>query len=167
MPMHTWVKKGLTLRFSELQLEERLQQHLPYRKKALLILEFELDQPEIEFIAVDGRISVSMKIGLEVVGKLRRDGLIRVSGVPSYRSTEGAFYLSEPRVDELSIDGLSSKYSGMASNAITSVVQTLYADKPLYELDTEYSKQRITKLVLREISVTDTHLIALLGKATQ
>jgi len=158
-------QRGLSLRFSEAELEQRLSEHLPYKKKALAILEFEFDQPEVELNSSSERISVSMHITLEIAGRTRRDGAIKVSGSPSYRASEGAFYLSNPRIDEFDLEGLSSKYSGMASSAITGIVRTLYADKPLYELDTSYSKQRITKLVLREISVTDTHMIAVLGPA--
>lgn len=160
-------QRGINLRFSEADLEQRLGEHLPYKKKALAILEFEFDQPEVELSATSERISVSMQITLDIAGRTKRDGQIIVSGSPSYRVGEGAFYLTNPRIDEFSFEGLSSKYSGMASKAVTGIVRTLYADKPLYELNTGYSKQRITKLVLRELSVTDTHLIAVLGKNAQ
>ncbi len=160
-------QRGLNLRFSEAELEQRLSEHLPYKKKALAILEFEFDQAEVELSASSELISVTMQITLDIAGLKKRDGYIKVSGSPSYRAAEGAFYLSNPRIDEFNFQGLSSKYSGMASSAVTGIVRTLYVDKPLYELDTSYSKQRITKLVLRELSVTDTHLIAVLGKSSQ
>ena len=156
---------GLTLRFSEQQLEQRLQQHFPYQKRTMGILQFELNQPDVEFSPVGGRISITMQTTLEISAVLRRDGVLRISGVPSYQSGEGAFYLSSPRIDQFTIEGLAEKYSNMASSAISGVVATLYANKPIYRLDTQSSnKQKITKLVLRDIRITENYLVAVLGK---
>jgi len=156
-------QKGLTLRFTDSDIEARLEEHFPFKKQALAIFDFTFAEPDVTFLPASDGISINMQLEVAVARIIKSSGLVTVSGIPSYRPDQAAFYLSELTIDEFQVDKLPDKYARELKSALSSALQLFYKDRPIYRLNDASTKQRLARMVLQEVTVTDNRLIVKFG----
>jgi len=158
-----WQHQGVTLRFTETEIETRMQEHLPYEKRALALIKLTFDEPDIAFVAANNAISVTMQLDVRVASIIKSSGIVSVSGVPSYRADEAAFYLKDLSVDQLQIKGLPDKYSKQVRSTLSSSLKLFYQQRPIYKFRDDSTKQRLARLVLQDVNISDSQLVVKFG----
>ena len=158
--------KEYSFRFTEQQLQEKLAAKLPFKKSYLLIFQVTLDNPRVMLRDGSDRVEAGFDVQLNIkVGEEPKPlgGSIDASGVPIYVPEEGAFYLSDPKIEALEVQGIPSEYASKAKDALTQALARYYAERPIYTLNTTSIKQSAARLVLKSVIVENGELVVTLG----
>lgn len=154
------------IRISQQQIDAKLSEKLPFTKTYLSIFQLTLDNPRVELLADSGRIRAGLDLTLNVKINGREKplgGAVDASAHLKYVASEGQFYLADPVIEQLSIQGLPEKYRDKA-RAVTELALTEYYKKhPVYRLKPGDVKQAAAKLVLRDVAVENDALVITLG----
>jgi hypothetical protein len=154
------------IRIPEATIREKLSEKLPISKSYLIIFTATLSNPRVDLVKGDNRINVGVDVllNIRVNGKEKAlGGTLDASGALKYIAQEGAFYLSEPLVKNLSIQGLPPKYVDKASLVIEKALTNWYSSRPVYKLKSTDVKQAAAKLVLKSLVVHEESIIVTLG----
>lgn len=158
--------KEYTFRFTEAELQEKLAERLPLRKTHLFIFEVVLDNPRLELIEGSNRVNA----GLDVILNIRISdeplplgGELDVSGGVRYEATDGQFFLTDPVVENLSVQGVPAKYTDRVNSVLTLAIGEYFSDRPIYTLNDSDVKTATAKLLLKNVVVEDRVLIVTLG----
>ncbi len=158
--------KEFTLRFSEPQLRERLDNQLPWSERYLFIFEVTLDNPRVDLIEGSDRVAGGLDATLNIFinnNPQPLSGAVDMSGAVSYASEEGAFYLVDPQVENVRIAGIPDRYANTANEAISKALAAFYQERPIYKLDELDARHRTAKLLLKDVVVKDEHLVVTLA----
>ena len=158
--------KEYTFRFTEDQLQEKLAEKLPFKKTYLLIFVVTLDNPRITLAEGSSRVQAGLDVTLNIrIGEEPNalGGSIDASGAPSYVPEEGAFYLSDPVIEDLAVQGIPAEYVAKVNDVLTKAVARYYAERPIYTLKKTSIKQSAARLVLKGVIVENGELVVTLG----
>ncbi len=158
--------KEYTFRFTEDQLQEKLAKKLPFTKTYLLILVVTLDNPRVTLREGSSRVQAGLDVFLNIqIGEEPKPfgGSIDASGVPAYVPEEGAFYLTDPVIENLAVQGIPAKYAARVNSILTKAVARYYAERPIYTLKNTNIKQSAARLVLKGVIVENGELVITLG----
>ena len=153
-------------RFTEPQLQEKLAERLPIRKTYLFIFEVVLDNPRLSLINGTDRVNAEIDAALNVFINdmpLSLGGELDVSGGVRYDQIDGQFFLTDPVIENLNIQGIPGRYSERANNVLTKALGEYYADRPIYTLRETDAKQAVAKLLLKDVIVQNRELVVTLG----
>ena len=158
--------KTYLLTFTEPELRDRLEDQLPFTETYLFIFQVTLKNPRIDLVSGSDRIAG----GLDVVLNLKLGdsetplgGGVDVSGGLKYLPSEGAFYLDDPVIEQVNIQGLTPSLTNRANQALSSALSQFYRERPIYRLSESDIRQSAAKVVLREVIVKDEVLHVTLG----
>lgn len=158
--------KTYVVRIPEAEIQQKLDEKLPFAKSYFLLLQVTLDNPRVHLENGTDRINA----GLDIVLNLKVDnnpkplgGSVDVSGGVKYVASRGAFFLTEPEIEQLSIQGIPDKYLAKAEQAISQALAHYYEDNPIYTLRNTDLKQAAARLVLQEVVVENKTLVITLG----
>ncbi len=157
--------KEYVFRFTEAQLQEKLGAKMPFTK-SYLILQVTLDNARVSLADGSGRIGAGMDIVLNLrVGDEAKPlgGSIDVTGGLAYKSSEGEFFLTEPVIERLQVQGIPEKHLRTAQTAVTKAVAEYYEKHPVYTLSNADAKQVAAWMILKDVVVKDHVLIVTLG----
>ena len=153
-------------RFTEAQLQDALDARLPLTRSYLVFFEVTLDKPRVSLTEGSDRVRAGMDIVLNVkLGKEAKPlgGTIDVTGGVRYVSADGQFFLTDPVIERLELQGVSPKYAKSIRTAMTKAVAEYYATHPIYTLRASNAKQAATRLVLKDVVVQGHTLVVTLG----
>ena len=86
-----------------------------------------------------------------------------VSGGVRYAPDEGAFYLTNPQIENVQLQGIPARFANHANYALSLALSEFYRDRPIYRLSEADAKHAATKFVLRDVVVKDETLHVTLG----
>lgn len=155
-----------TLTFTEPQLRERIGAQLPFTETYLQLFEVTLDNPRVDLIDGADRVAGGLDAALKVRFGAREfdfSGAVDVSGGVRYAAEEGAFYMTDPEIENVAIAGVPAQFSNRANNALSLALTQFYAERPIYHLDTDDVKHAAAKLVLRDVRISNERLHVTLG----
>ncbi|NNE42054.1 MAG: DUF1439 domain-containing protein [Marinicaulis sp.] len=160
--------KSYTLKFTEADIDARVSEQLPFEKDYLSIFNVKLDNPRVDLIdgagmfggGADAIVTVSF-MGRDIMAS---GGTDFTSGV-RYEPSEGAFYLTNPSITNLTLNGLPPTLTNRAKNAMSLALAEFYRDRPIYVLSDEDMRQQAAKMVLRDVEVKDEVLHITMGLA--
>lgn len=156
--------KDHEIRISEAQIQAKLSEKLPQTKTYLFIFDLTLDNPRIKLQQDSGRIAAGLDLQLRLGDSDKQlRGSVDASGRLRYASEEGQFYLAQPKIEQLTIEGLPDRYRDKARSAIELALAEYYAKHPVYTLKSGDIKQAAAKLVLKDVRVSGDELIVTLG----
>lgn len=147
-------------------IREKLNEKLPLSKTYFFIFEVSLDNPRVELDSGNKRIAIGLDVllNIKVNGNDRPlAGSVDASGTIEYIAQEGAFYLNEPIIEKLSIDGLSEKHKSKASTVVEKALTSFYSSRPIYSLKTSDVKQATAKMILKNLVVEEKAIVVTLG----
>lgn len=150
----------------EATIQEKLNEKLPLSKTYLIVFNVTLDNPRVDLSEGTDRINAGLDIVLNI--KINNHekplgGTLDASGALKYVPEEGAFYLAEPVVENLSIQGLPGQYTARASKAAEIALANFYSTRPIYTLKATDTKQAAAKLLLRSLEIQEDKVVAILG----
>jgi hypothetical protein len=158
--------KEYTFRFTEAELHEKLAERLPLRKTYLFIIEVVLDNPRLELIEGSDRVNA----GLDVILNIRINdeplplgGELDVSGGVRYETPDGQFFLTDPLIENLSVQGVPAKYTDKVNTVLTQAVAEYYSDHPIYTLKRSDVKMATARLLLKNVVIEERVLVVTLG----
>lgn len=158
--------KEFTLRFTEDQIREKLESELPITKTYLILFMVTLDKPRIKLINGNDRVQA----GLDVIFEIRTNnetkplgGSIDASGGVKYLAEKGEFYLTDPVVENVAVQGIPEKYTEKAILALTKALAEYYSEHPIYSLQPTNLKHLSARLVLKDVYVINSELVVKIG----
>jgi hypothetical protein len=147
-------------------IREKLNEKLPLSKRYLFIFDVSLDNPRVDLDSENNRIVVGLDVVLNIIvndNEKPLGGSVDVSGTIEYISEDGAFYLSEPIIERLLIEGLPEKYASKASIVVEKALTRFYSNRPVYTLNSSDVKQVTAKMILKDLVVKENSIVLTLG----
>lgn len=158
--------KEYTFRFTEAELQEKLAERLPLHKTYLFVFEVVLDNPRLELIEGSDRVNAGLDVTLNIKindEPLPLGGKLDVSGGVRYEAPDGQFFLTNPVIENLSVQGVPAKYTDRVNSVLTKAIGDYYSDRPIYTLNDSDVRTAAAKLVLKNVVVKESILIVTLG----
>ena len=150
---------------SEKVLQERLAASFPVTK-SYLIFRVTLDNPRVSLQDGSDRIDagidsvVNIRIGQQVTPL---GGSLDVSSGVRYVSESGEFFLTDPIIRQLAVQGVPDRYVKTVKEIMTKVLTDYYAAHPIYTLSAIDAKHMAVRLTLKRVIVKHGQLIVTLG----
>ena len=158
--------REFTVKITEAQLKEKLGEKLPLTKKYLFIFEVTLKNPRVSL--TDG--SKKIDVGLDFILNIKNNnkpkpygGSIDVSCGVRYEDEKGQFFLTDPVVKNLEVQGIPEKYIDKVNKVLSLALTRYYETHPVYTLKTTDIKQAAAKIILKDIYINNKELIIKLG----
>lgn len=158
--------KDFFLYFTEAQLQEKLNAKLPLTKTYLMIFNVTLDHPRLHLVNGSDKVQMGLDvtINLNLAGETKSlGGTIQVSGGVAYAAETAQFFLIDPVVEILSMQGIPQKHEEKVRLALTRALATYYAEHPIYQLKSTDAKQATAKLILKSVVVENQRLVLKMG----
>lgn len=158
--------KEYTFRFTEAELQQKLAERLPISKTYLFIFEVVLDEPRLALVEGSNRVNAGLDVTLNIYINDEPQplgGELDVSGGVRYDAAEGQFFLTDPVIENLQVQGIPARYTDRVNSVLTKAIGEYYADRPIYTLDKSNVKTAAAKLVLKNVVVENSVLIVTLG----
>jgi len=157
--------KEYVVRLSESDLQNKLEEKLPLTKTYLFIVQVTLNNPRVHL--ENG--SEKVRIGLDVVFNITIDknpkslgGTVDVYGGILYLPEKGQFFLTDPAIERLTVEGIAPKYIDKVNKALTKTLAKYYETHPVYTLSTSDIKQAAAKMVLKDVIIENQELVVIL-----
>ena len=154
------------LRFSETELQAKLDERLPLHKSYLIIFEVVLDNPRVALIEGSDRVNAGLDITLNIrIGSepLPLGGSIYFSGGVQYAPGSGQFFLTDPVIESLGVQGVPDAYVVRVREILTKAIDTYFATRPIYTLKRSDTRQAAARMILKGVVVRDNELVVTIG----
>jgi hypothetical protein len=161
-------QEGIVVELTPEQIQEKLDSKFPISKRYLLVLNLTLADPRVALTEGSDRVGFGITATTNVrVNENDLTGDAYVTSRIRYYPEEGSLRLVDPRVEEFTISLLPPEYEDEVLAAADLATQEILTDYELYRLDQADFKQRIAKLVIRDVVVQGGRLRITLGPKEQ
>ncbi|HOD52601.1 MAG TPA: DUF1439 domain-containing protein [Candidatus Hydrogenedentes bacterium] len=140
------------------RLQEMVDKKFPYDKNAV-VARFKLDSPEVYFAG--SNIGMKLNYYASLFDK-ELQGNADFNGRLAYKPEEGAFYLTDFDIVDITINQANFSHEDQLKTAILKVVNNYLDGYPVYRLDEAGFKQKLGKLLLKEVRVEGESLIVVM-----
>lgn len=151
---------------TEAQIREKLDLRLPFTRTYFRLVDVTLENPRVDLVDGSDRVhaGLDVRLSLRPIGEDKSfGGSVDASAAIKYVPEKGQFFLVEPDVRRLEIDGLPAKYTEKAKLAVSKALEQYYEDHPVYTLNPAQAKQAAAKLLLKSVVTRDEKLFITLG----
>jgi hypothetical protein len=158
--------RDFSLRLSEAQLQEKLSAKLPVSKTYLLVIKLTLENPKVHLLNGSDRVRMGLDVvlNLNVGGEAKPlGGKIEVSGAVAYVPESAQFFLINPVVENLSVQGIPQKYAERVTQVLSKALTAYYAEHPVYQFTSTDAKWAAAKLILKSVKVENQQLVLHMG----
>jgi len=154
------------IRMTESDIQGSLEKALPFEKTYFIVATVKFDEPRVKLQQGSDRIGFGIRVGLGL--KLKEkiasfEGTVDASSGIEYRAEESAFYLIDPLLEDLKIDGVPKKYLPVVKKAVQKGVSTYLQSRPAYTLKATDVKKAAAKLLLQDLRIEDGEMVIVLG----
>lgn len=159
---------GLSLRFTQQELQAALSQRMPMEREYKRI-HIRLFNPRL--VLQEG--SERVQAGVDVNLALAANGLLQqslqwqtsadASSAVRYDASTGQLFLTAPQLESLQAQGLPTKWLPLAQQAVTYAIQQWYATRPIYTLREDQLTTSAARMLLKEVKVEQGVLVVRLG----
>jgi hypothetical protein len=153
-------------RIPEQVLRERLSARLPITKTYLIVFQVTFDHPRIALEDGSDRVDA----GIDLAFNLRVDNAIKhlvgsldFSGGILYSQETGEFFLTEPVIQRVAIEGLPDRYIELSKKLLARALRDFIASHSVYSLSTSDATELGIRLALKRVIVKDHELVVTLG----
>lgn len=138
-----WLPFTNEIRFSNIELTERLAKRFPLEKSIGGLLDVTVANPRVETRTTDAArlvVTLMLQVKLPLTNK-NLFGTLQVSGQPRYEPATHALYLDDARVDNIRMDNLPDALTAALGKTASIVVREHLTEKPLYVIKDEDLKR--------------------------
>jgi len=153
------------IRLSEDQILQAVGKKLPFKKTYLIIFNVKLDNPRITLLEGSDRVQAGLDATVKVkLGDERPfRGSADISGNVRYVPEQGEFFLMDPEIETLSIEGVPDSYADKIDAIMTTALAAFFDARPIYTLKESDTKQAAAKLALKDVAVENGELVLTLS----
>lgn len=150
------------IRLTEKQLQQEVDARMPVTQQQGLFT-LVLSNPVVTLVAGDERLRISTdarllsEIGLQSRGKVTLDGKIR------YEKSNYSFYLDEPVIRQLSIDGVPPSAEPQLIQLAQQALVPALKDQPVYTLSDQEMTQNMARMMLKSMRITSDAVVLDIG----
>jgi len=158
--------KEYVVKLSESDIQSKLEAKLPLTKTYLFIIQVTLKNPRVHLENGSSRVGAGLDVVLNInLNKSSKSlgGTLDVSGEVVYLAEKGQFFLTNPIIESLTIQGIPPKYTDKTNKALTKTLAEYYKKHPLYTLRVTDTKQVLAKMVLKNVNIENQELVVILG----
>ena len=150
------------LEFSSAEIEQRLQQKFPFKKKhAFFTVTF--SDPKVRLEQGAERMALRCAVDAVLLGSQSYKGELELDGIIAYQKEKGEFYLADSTVRRFTLQGVSIKYQKQLEAVAGEMLEVALATHPIYTLKQGSFKHSLAKLVLKEVLIEDGKVVAIVG----
>lgn len=143
---------GFELAATRIQSEIDKRAGFPFEQEAGGVAQVSVSQASIQLWPEENAIGLRVPVKVKIpFGKWT--GSASVSTVPEYVPSEGAVYISQLKVRDLKIPGLSASIEGAVATVVTKLIEVSIQRYKIYELDKDKFGEQMARLVLKDIKV--------------
>jgi hypothetical protein len=158
--------KEYVVRITESEIREKLSEKLPLTKSYFFFIQITLKNPRIRLENGSDRINAGLDVLLNI--NLNKNpkplgGTVDVSGGVRYLADKGEFFLTNPVIENLGIQGIPEKHITKVTQALTMALAKYYDENPIYTLRSTDAKQAVTRMILKNVIVENKELVVTLG----
>lgn len=155
---------GLSINLSENQIESQMSGYFPYHKEALMgNLKLDLSQPDLILKEGSNRAELAINSVVTTAGTAWPGKLTFSFGL-DYAEDTGTFYLVEPRLEKMAMDGVPAAVTSSFTQYMLPLLQQYLTRVPVYTLKADASTgQNIARRTLKKIAIRDKSLQVTLG----
>jgi hypothetical protein len=153
------------VRLSRDDIQRRLDTAFPVDQQ-LLLTRVVLEHPKVILTNGSDRIGVGLDVRVEIPIVGPRSGSVTLSGGIDYRREQKAFFLRDPKLDQVEVQGLTAEQLGPVKGPLESVARGALTVFPIYELKQRNLGENAAEHVLRKVWVKDGNVYAELGLPT-
>ena len=150
------------LKFTEAQLQERLQAITPIERKTAFA-NVVLTDGKLQLLDQENEIEVTAFLDVTALGSLHGSGSVTVQGSLVYKPSEGAFYLHNAKVTQLKVDQMSQDAVTQITPLIQDVVTQSLQSRAIFQLQDNDMRHALLKASLKRIEVKQQILLVVLG----
>ncbi|MGJ8691292.1 MAG: DUF1439 domain-containing protein [Thalassotalea sp.] len=147
-----------TLEFSEAELQSKLDAMMPLVKKKLF-MKITISAPKLDLIDNANELALFANINVSAPGGLNGSGKTKIKGSIDYRPEQGAFYLKNPEVIELHINGVLPQYQMKIKELAQASIAKALLKQPIYKFKDDDMKQKMAKSTLTSVVVKNGKLL--------
>ena len=154
------------IRLTEQQIQERLDQKFSITKKYLLIFDVTYKNPRVALVEGSDRIQFSLATELSFpLGSERKtvSGESQVTAGLRYDPERYQFYLVDPQIDRLDIQGIPAALTEKSENALKAVATEVLERYPIYTIKPTDIKKATARMILKSVVVRNGELVITLG----
>ncbi|MCH8253148.1 MAG: DUF1439 domain-containing protein [Planctomycetes bacterium] len=154
------------IELTEGQIQEMLDARFPAEKRYFPALVVTLSEPKVNLVEGADRVAFGVKalVNVGLAGQTKRlGGRGTITAGLRYNPDDYSFYLDEPTIDQLVVQGVPVKYVDRVSDMATELVHARISRTPVYTLDRTDMRQFAASLVLKSFTVRDGKLVITLG----
>ena len=154
------------IRLSQDEILEKLSDKLPFSKRYLLIFEITLSNPRVTLTEGSDRVGIGLDAGLNIDfsgSPISLGGAVDVTSGVRYQSESGRFYLTDPVVDRVTIEGIPERFTNRVNGVLSTALAEYYETHPIYTLRPTDVKTAAARLILQDVTVEDGELVIKLG----
>jgi len=160
-----YLRHGYVYEVSEADIQARVQSQFPM-EKCVLVFCLELDRPFVKLTEGSTRIEFGADALMEIAfSSDKYDGNAGFSGELSYVAGEGAFYLTDSRLEFLEVKGVSEKHKDNLDQLAAMIVSEYLRANPIYSFRDSALELVAPWLELKEVDVRAGVLRVRLGLA--
>jgi Protein of unknown function (DUF1439) len=154
------------IRLTQQEIQERLDQKFPLTKKYLFLVDVTYSNPRVTLVSGDDRVRLSLDAAL---GNLTPSNGDRIQGSSEvlagvrYDAARYEFYLVDPVIGSLEINGLPESIAPKAQKALQVVIQEYLDHFPIYKLPPTDIKKVTARMILKRVRVDNGELVFTLG----
>lgn len=158
--------KEYIIKIPESEIQEKMAEKLPITKSYFFIFQITLENPRVVLENASNRVNGGLDIVLNI--KINKNptplgGSLDMSGGVKYEKELGAFFLTDPIIENLSVQGVPAEYTDKVNSAVTKALHEYYSQNPIYTLSSINGKEAATKMVLKNVVVENKELVITLG----
>lgn len=148
------------------QIDDALQSRFPVSKNHLLIFQVTYSNPRATLLPGTNRIEVALDAELDI--KIRNEekklhgSIVATTGI-SYRGETYQFFLSDPEINKLAIQGIPQEYLDKVTPFASNLARERLEQLPVYTIKAENITTRAVKLLLKDVQVMNNEVHATLG----
>lgn len=152
----------LTVTLTQAELQQHIAQAFPV-KRATGLAQLTLDEPKVTLAEGSDRIGLELRATVALPLIPVQQGRIAISGVPEYRQAEKAFYFIQPRLDRITIPGISGAQLELVKAPLEAVASSALGANAVYKLEDRNFNEAAVGRVLTGVTVRDGRLVLTLG----
>jgi len=142
--------------------EEQVARKFPtVRNKGLLSLK--LSNPQLDFQGSSNRLGVKADAEVRILRALPIPGTILCDGTLEYRPQTGTFVFTDVQVKKFNIRDLPQSYADDIAGLVGTAALGALGGLEIYQLNPEATEEKLAKLALKGVRVTDDGIVAKLG----